>query len=50
MFLVRTGDRPAPSPNPTAALPRRPRWMLRLAGVSAGSLAVGVVIGFVLPQ
>jgi hypothetical protein len=50
MFLARTGARPAPSPNPTAAPVRRPRWMLRLAGVSAGSLAVGVVIGFVLPQ
>jgi hypothetical protein len=50
MFLVRPGDRPAPFPDPTAVPSRRPRWMLRLAGVSAGSLAVGVVIGFVLPQ
>jgi hypothetical protein len=50
MFLVRTGDSLTPSPDPIAAAPRRPRWMLRLAGVSAGSLALGVVIGFVLPQ
>lgn len=34
---------------PALARRRRPRWLLRVAGVSIGGLALGVAIGFLLP-
>jgi hypothetical protein len=51
VFVSSTPSEPAaPSPPHAYRRRRRPRWLLRVAGVSAGGLAVGVAIGLILPN
>ncbi|TCJ36221.1 hypothetical protein E0504_24785 [Parafrankia sp. BMG5.11] len=46
------GRRPAAGPSGRARPMERGRntWLVRVAGLSVGSLAVGLVIGFLLPR